>query len=192
MLVLISGLVLFLGVHSIRLFANAWRASQIERMGEKPWKTLYSIASIVGFGLIVWGFGLVRSTSVLLWSPPIWTRHLAAGLMLVSFVLLIATYVPGNRIKARCGHPMLLAVKVWAVAHLLANGTLADILLFGAFLIWSVASFSVFRRRDRLSGVNYPSTGIWQDLAVIGIGFVAFALFAHWGHLWLIGVSPFK
>ncbi|PRC93497.1 NnrU family protein [Solimicrobium silvestre] len=191
MLILVSGLFLFFGVHSIRLFADGWRARQIERIGAMPWKGIYSVVSIIGFGLIIWGFGLARSTPIILWVPPTWTRHLTAGLMLISFLLLVATYVPGNRIKAIIGHPMLLAVKVWAAAHLLANGTLADTILFGAFLIWSITNFAVSRRRDRLSGVIYPVIGIWRDLMVICIGLIAFVLFAHFGHVWLIGVNPF-
>ena len=189
--ILVSGIVLFLGVHSIRLFANDWRTRQIQRLGANPWKGIYSVVSVLGFGLIIWGFGLARATPDFLWMPPIWTRHLAAGLMPIAFILLAATYVPGNRIKARFGHPMLLAVAVWAAVHLLANGTLADTVLFGPFLLWAVLDFSVCRQRDRLSGITYPVIGIGRDLLVFFIGLIAFAWFAHYGHLWLIGVRPF-
>jgi uncharacterized membrane protein len=191
MLILVLGLLIFLGVHSVRMLAGDWRTRQIERLGQLTWKGLYAALSIAGFALIVWGFSLARTTPDYLWYPPRWTHHLAALLMLLAFILLTAAYVPGNRIKAKVGHPMLLAVKVWAVAHLLANGTLADIIMFAAFLIWSVANFIVSRRRDRQAGVTYPATGIWPDVLVAGIGLVAFVLFAHFGHRWLIGVDPF-
>jgi uncharacterized membrane protein len=191
MIILISGLFLFLGVHSIRIFADDWRLAQIKRMGAMPWKGIYSILSAAGFLLIIWGFGLARSTPLILWTPPTWTRHLAAALMLLAFLFLVAAYVPGNRLKAMVGHPMLIATKTWAVAHLLANGTLADAILFGSFLIWGIADFAVSRRRDRAAGVSYPAIGIGRDGLVIGIALVAFILFARYGHEWLIGVRPF-
>ena len=191
MLILVAGLVLFLGIHSIRLFADGWRTRQIERLGALPWKGLYSLGSLAGFGLILWGYALSRATPVDLWVSPIWTRHITAGLMPIAFILLVAAYVPGNRIKARIGHPMLAAVKLWATAHLLANGSVADVILFGTFLIWAILDFVVSRRRDRLAGVSYPALGIGRDVLVIVIGLVAFVWFAHHGHLWLIGVSPF-
>lgn len=191
MIILISGLLLFLGVHSIRIFADSWRSTQIKRMGAMPWKGLISILSAAGFLLIIWGFGLARTTPLILWSPPSWTRHLAAALMLLAFLFLLAAYVPGNRIKAMVGHPMLVATKTWAVAHLLVNGTLVGVLLFGSFLIWAIADFAVSRRRDRTAGVSYPALGISRDGLVIVIALLAFILFAHYGHEWLIGVRPF-
>ena len=190
MLILLAGLVLFLGIHSIRVFADAWRSRQISRIGLMPWKGIYSVVSIVSFGLIIWGFSLERAVPVYLWIPPAWTRHVTIGLMLISFILLIAAYVPGNGIKARVGHPMLLAVKVWALAHLIANGTLADVILFGAFLVWSVVNFAVSRRRDRLAGVTYPNAGMARTVITVIVAAVAFVLFAHFGHMWLIGVNP--
>ena len=191
MIILISGLFLFLGVHSIRIFADGWRTTQIKRMGAMPWKGLYSILSVVGFLLIIWGFGIARSTPLILWSPPTWTRHLAAVLMLLAFIFLVAAYVPGNRLKSIVGHPMVVATKTWALAHLLANGTLADVVLFGSFLIWAIADFAVLRRRDRAAGVSYPAIGIGRDGLVIGIALLAFILFARYGHQWLFGVRPF-
>jgi uncharacterized membrane protein len=191
MIILISGLFLFLGVHSIRIFADGWRTTQIKRMGAMPWKGLYSILSVAGFLLIIWGFGIARSTPLILWSSPTWTRHLAAALMLLAFLFLVAAYVPGNRLKTMVGHPMVVATKTWAVAHLLANGGLADVILFGSFLIWAIADFAVSRRRDRAAGVSYPAMGIGRDALVIGIALVAFILFARYGHEWLFGVRPF-
>ena len=136
--ILVLGLVLFLGVHSVRIVADGWRTQTLARMGEMPWKGLYSLVSAVGLALIVWGYGLARQQPVVLWVPPIGMRHAASLLTLIAFILLAATYVPRNAIKARLHHPMVLAVKAWALAHLLANGMLADVLLFGGFLAWAV------------------------------------------------------
>jgi uncharacterized membrane protein len=189
---LILGLVVFLGVHSVRIFAGGWREAQIVRFGEMRWKGVYSLASAVGLGLIIWGYGMARVDSPVLWGTPIWTRHLAASLTLPAFILLVAAYVPGSRIKAAVGHPMVAGVKLWALAHLIANGTLADATLFGAFLIWAIVSFVSSRRRDRVAGRTYPVLGGSRDAIVIGIGFGAWALFAFYGHAWLIGVQPFR
>lgn len=149
MTMLIWGLVLFLGVHSLRVFAEGWRTALRQRMGENAFKGVYSVVSIVGFALIVWGYAAARQQPLVLWVSPAWTRHLAALLTLPAFVLLVAAYVPGNAIKARLHHPMVIAVKVWAFAHLLANNTLADLLLFGGFLVWAALSFRAARGRDR-------------------------------------------
>ncbi len=192
MLILVAGLIIFLGTHSVRIIADDWRTRQIARIGALQWKGLYAVMSIIGFTLLVWGFGQTRATPIIVWAPPPWTHHLTALLMLFVFILLAAAYVPGNRIKARIGHPMLLAVKIWAVAHLAANGTLSDIILFSAFLIWSAIDFSVSRRRDRTSSVRYPATGIGRDVIAVSLGLIAFAWFAHFGHAWLIGVEPFQ
>lgn len=191
MLVLILGLVLFLGIHSTRLFAADWRAAQIDRRGLLVWKGLFSIVAILGLVLIIWGYGQARLTPTWLWVSPIWTRHLAALLTIPAFILLAATYIPGTRIKARVGHPMLLGVKFWAIAHLIANGTLADLLLFGGFLAWAVALYVVLRRRDRLAGVRYPASGFSRDLVAIVVGLVGWVIFALWLHGPLIGVRPF-
>lgn len=191
MLALILGLVLFLGIHSVRLFAADWRAAQIDRRGLLAWKGLYTVVAVVGLLLIIWGYGQARLSPTWLWVSPMWTRHLAALLTIPAFILLAATYVPGTRIKARVGHPMLLGVKFWAIAHLIANGTLADLLLFGGFLAWAVALYVVSRRRDRLAGVRYPAVGFSRDGIAIVIGLVAWVVFAMWLHGVLIGVRPF-
>ena len=190
MLLLILGLVIFLGTHSLRVFADGWRTRQRERIGAMRWKGLLSLASLAGFVMVCWGFGLARANTFAVWSPPIWTRHLAALLVLFAFILLAASSVPGTRIKAAIGHPMTVAVKVWALAHLLANGTLADIVLFGSFLVWSIVTFASARRRDRVTGTVYPAIGISRDLAAVAVGVVSWVIFARFLHLWLIGVSP--
>lgn len=188
---LVLGLLIFLGVHSIRIVADGWRTRQLARFGEPGWKGLFSVVSLIGFVLLVWGYGHTRAAPLELWQPPLWTRHLAVLLTLVSFVLLAAAYVPGNRIKAALGHPMLAGTKLWAFAHLIANGRLADLLLFGAFLVWSIAGFIAARRRDGLAGTRYPAVGLARDAVVLAFGVLGWGAFAFWGHLWLIGVAPF-
>ncbi|MBC53818.1 MAG: NnrU family protein [Gammaproteobacteria bacterium] len=189
MALLIAGLLLFLGMHFTGILANDWRQSMIEKRGAGTWKVLYSAVSIVGFILIVIGYGAARTDPVFLWAAPVWARHLAMPLTLIAFILLAATYVPQNRIKARLGHPMLAAVKIWALAHLLANGTLADVLLFGSFLIWAIVGFAVLRRRDRHNGVTRSGT-LKGDIITGVTGVVAWAVFAMFLHTALIGVSP--
>ena len=187
---LVLGLVLFLGVHSTRIVADGWRTAMIGRLGAGPWKGLYALLSIVGFGLLVWGFGLARQQPVVLWSPPAAMRHLAALLTLAAFILLAATYVPRNAIKARLHHPMLLSVKVWALAHLLANGHLAHVVLFGAFLVWAVLCFRAARGRDRAAQTIYPAGTASGTAMTVVVGGVAWAVFALWAHGVLIGVRP--
>ena len=191
MTLLMLGLVLFLGVHSTRIVADGWRSATIARVGEKPWKGIYSLLSIAGFALLVVGYGAARQSPVVLYAPPAWTRHLAALLTIPAFVLLVAAYVPGNAIKRAVGHPMMAGVKVWALAHLLANGTLADVLLFGTFLSWAVLGFIAARRRDRASGTTYPAGPGSRTAIAVVIGLVAWAVFAFALHRPLIGVAPF-
>lgn len=192
MTILILGLLLFLGPHSVRIVAEGWRGRSIARVGEPTWKAAHALLSIAGFALIVWGYGQARLSPIALWSPPpLWTRHLAALLTLAAFVLLVATYVPGNRIKARLRHPMVLAVKLWALAHLLANHTLADLLLFGGFLLWAVLDFRAARQRDRLLATATPAGTLAPTLLTLVVGLLAWAGFAFWAHGVLIGVRPF-
>lgn len=188
---LILGLVVFLGAHSVRIFASDWRDAQLAKLGEARWKGVYSLISAIGLGLIIWGYGLARADPVVLWTSPAWTRHLAALLTLPAFILLVAAYLPGSHIKAKIGHPMVAGVKIWALAHLLANGRLAAVILFGTFLVWSVLSFTASRKRDRLAGRSYPVCCWTRDASVVAIGSLAWVLFALWGHAWLIGVKPF-
>ena len=191
MAILILGLAIFLGTHSVRIVADDWRTAQRARYGERAWKLGYTLLSLIGFGLIVWGYGLARRDAVVLWSPPAAMRHVAALLTLIAFVLLAAAYVPRNAVKARLHHPMVLAVKVWAFAHLLANGTLADAILFGGFLVWAALSLRAARGRDRASGARYPSATMGGTVATIAAGVAAWVVFAFWLHGWLIGVRPF-
>ena len=190
MIYLLIGIFLFLGAHSVRIWADPWRERMLERLGDARWKGLHALTSAIGLGLLIWGFGLARQEPVQLWIPPNGMRHLASVLMLGSFVLLAAAYVPGNRIKARLRHPMVLSVKLWALAHLLANGNLAHGVLFGAFLVWAVLSFRAARRRDRLAGMG-PDTGSTGATGVaVALGVAAWLAFTLYLHGLLIGVRP--
>ena len=190
MSILVLGLVLFLGVHSVRIFADGWRSRTVAAMGEKPWKGVYSLVSLIGFGLIVWGYGLARQLPVLLWQPPVMMKHLNSLFTLLAFILLAAAYVPRNQIKARLHHPMVLGVKLWAFGHLLATGTLANVVLFGAFLLWAILDFRAARQRDRAQGTVYPPGALGGTLVAAVIGLVAWAAFAFWLHAAWIGVAP--
>jgi uncharacterized membrane protein len=191
MAILVAGLVIFFAVHSVRIFAEGWRAERIRRMGPWAWKGVYSVVSIVGFVLIVWGYGVARQASADLWSPPAWTHALTSIVTLPAFILLAAAYVPGTRIKAALGHPMLVGTKTWAFAHLLSNGRLADVLLFGSFLVWSVLAFRAARARDRATGATYPALGASRDVIAVIVGAVLWAAFALYLHGPLIGTRPF-
>ena len=191
MTLLVLGLVIFLGVHSVRIVADGARSRFIAQRGANLWKGLYTVASLVGFALIVWGWGIARQQPTVLWATPTWTKHLAALLTLPSLVLLVAAYVPGNGIKARLHHPMTLGVKLWAFAHLVANNTLADLPLFGGFLAWSIMLFVAARRRDRAAGTVYASGQTSRTLTTVVVGSAMWVGFALWAHGWLIGVRPF-
>ena len=189
MAILVLGLLLFLGIHSTRVFAEGWRSATIARIGERRWKAAYSIASIAGFLLIIWGFASARN-AVQLWNPPAAMRYVTAVLMLPAFVMFLAARVPRNAIRARLHHPQVLSVKLWAFAHLLSNGSLADVLLFGGFLAWSILAFSAARKRDRIAGTVYaPGTARGTAICVIA-GLVVYAVFVMGLHRWLFGVSP--
>jgi uncharacterized membrane protein len=189
MSLLIAGLVLFLGVHSVAIVSPALRARAIHRMGEGAWKGLYALVSLAGFVLICYGFGLARQAPVILYSPPTWLRHVALVIMLPVFPLLIAAYLPG-RIKTLAKHPMLAAVKLWAFAHLLANGSLADVLLFGGFLAWAVMDRISLKRRTVPPALRTAPPSPWNDVIVVVFGLAIYALLIGWAHVRLFGVSP--
>jgi uncharacterized membrane protein len=183
---LVLGLVMFLGIHSIAIFAPGWRDAMIKRLGGLGWKGLYSLVSLLGFVLLVQGYSLARQEPVVLYYPPTWARHLAMLLMLPVFPLLFSAYLPG-RIKAAVKHPMLAATKAWALAHLLSNGMLSDVLLFGGFLAWAVLDrISVGKRPVR--EVPGAPPGKFNDLIAVVGGLLVYGLFVVWGHRYLIGV----
>lgn len=191
MTLLLLGLLLFIGMHSMRVFADGARTAAIAKLGPLGWKGVYSVVSIAGFVLLIYGYAAARQTPVVLWMPPVWTKHVAALLTVPAFILLAAAYVPGTRIKQAVGHPMVLGVKTWAVAHLLANGTLHDVLLFGVFLLWGVLLYVASRRRDRLAGTTYPAGPWLRDVIAVVAGLAGWAAFAFWLHAAWIGVRPF-
>ena len=204
---LILGLILFLGAHSVRIWADGWRNQTIEAYGEKAFKGVYALVSILGFYLLVVGYGEARLQTVALWNPPIFTKHISMLLMLLSSILLMATYIPRNHFKMRLGHPMVLSVKVWALSHLLANGNLADLVLFGSFLIWAVLNFRSARARDRalllnLNDAEDPAAEPLTEsestnqpkllstiITLVG-GMVIWALITFVLHAKIVGVSP--
>ncbi|MEY8688858.1 MAG: NnrU family protein [Leptothrix sp. (in: b-proteobacteria)] len=193
MLLLSLGLLVFLGVHSIRIFAADWRATQIERHGEAAWKGGYSLLSLAGLVMIGLGYGAARIGQPDLWPPPVWVRHLTFLITLAAFVLLVAAYVPGNRIRRAVRHPMVLGVQLWALAHLLANTRLADFLLFGTFLIWAIMLFRHSLHHGRAEPAWMPAdppASAARDLAVLLIAIPVWGIFLLWGHALLIGVRP--
>lgn len=187
---LIIGLLLFFGVHSVGIVAPAWRDRTAARMGDPAWKAMYSVVSVIGFVMLVHGYAIARLDPTILYTPPLWMRHVAALLLLPVFPLLLAAYLPG-RIKAAVKHPMLTATKAWALAHLLVNGTVADVLLFGAFLAWAVADrIAVGKRTAQRRTPGASPSKVNDVIAVIG-GLAIYVVFVVWAHQRFIGVPPF-
>lgn len=185
MTMLIAGLVLFLGAHTFTTLREA-RGAAIQRIGEGPYKGLYSLVSVAGLVLIVWGFARYRGDGyVPVWTPPAWLHPVTLVLMWVSFVALVAANSPAGRIKGMLRHPMLVGIKAWALAHLLVNGDLGSLILFGTFLAWAAYDRIAVKRRGD-SGA--PSSGFTAgDVIALVVGSIAYvAMF--WLHPWLFGV----
>lgn len=192
MTILIFGLVIFLGIHSIRIVAESGRQTLIGSMGEKGYKGMYTVLSLMGFALIIYGYGQARLGPSMVWNPPSSMRLIAALLTLLTFILLAASYIPGNRIKRAVGHPMVLGVLIWAFAHLLANGMLADVVLFGSFLVWAALDYRAALVRDRVADrVSAPAGSLLKDALTLASGLALWVVFVVWLHQWLIGVKPF-
>ena len=191
MALLILGLIVFLGTHVFTM-ARGPRARLIAQIGEGPYKALYSLLALAGVVLIAVGYGRYRANDWIdIWHPPVWTRHLALLLVWAAFVMVVAAYFPG-RIKTALKHPMLAGVKLWAFAHLLANGDLGSILLFGSILAWAVVARISVKRRSVVqdyAGPVAPPAGLRNDILAVAIGTAAYLGFAIWGHPWLIGVT---
>lgn len=187
MLTLVAGLVLFLGVHSVRIIAPGWRNARLEAMGEGGWKGIYTILSLIGFALIVWGYSMARYETGILYTPPMWLRHVALLLMAFAFISLTVYMLKPGRLKPMLKHPLLLATKVWAFAHLLANGETASVLLFGSFLAWAVLDRISLKRR----GGALPQPGpVVNDIIAVVSGLLLWAAFVWYLHEFLFGVSP--
>ena len=207
---LILGLILFLGAHSVRIVADDWRTQKMEAMGEKAFKGVHALISLLGLYLLVVGYGEARLQTVVLWNPPTATRHISLLLMLFASILMVAAYIPRNHLKIRMGHPMVLSVKVWAFSHLLANGNLADVLLFGGFLIWALLNFKSARARDRAqvqrpdangelnAGVSFASLpedapiqpNLAATLITLAGGIALWAVITFVLHAKVVGVAP--
>ncbi|HEX5935208.1 MAG TPA: NnrU family protein [Pseudorhizobium sp.] len=191
MLLLIVSLILFLGIHLIRVIAPGWRTSTIASLGESRWKLGYSLASILSLVLVVYAFGEARQETGILYTPPVWMAHLASLLMLVAMICLVASLLPPGHIATRTKHPMVLSVKIWALAHLLANGETSSVILFAGFLAWGVVLRIALKRRERRGElVRKPFVSTRYDLLAVIIGLLVFLLFVWRLHVWLIGVQP--
>jgi uncharacterized membrane protein len=190
MAMLVLGLVIFLGIHSTRIFADDYRTKTMARIGEGPWKGVYSLISLVGFVLIVWGFGQARATASAIWAPPDWTRHITITLMLFSLILFGAFLFKKSHVAVAVHHPLDWAVVLWSAGHLLANGSTADLMLFGLFLLWAVADLVSSYGRDVRNAVVYPAPDWGATAGAVAVGIVAFGLLIGGLHLWLFGVSP--
>ena len=187
MLILTLGLVIFFAVHSVRMLAGGYRDAQVAANAGR-WKGIYSLLSLIGFALIVWGWIAYRPEAPQIYEPPSWGRHVAALLVAVAFIFVAAAELPAGYIKKTVKHPMLLGVILWAAGHLLANGDLASLIVFGAFLVYAIIDrIAVIPRGDPAPIVLKPRS----DLIAVVAGVVLFAAFGLWLHGWLFGVSPF-
>jgi len=187
MFYLVLGLVLFLGVHSISIVAPAWRDRTAARLGN-AWKGIYALVTFAGLIVIIWGYGIARQNPLMLYTPAAWTKYVTAVLMLPVFPLFLAAYFPG-RIKGALQHPMLVSVMLWALAHLIASGKLANVVLFGGFLVWAVADRMSFKWRTQRPIATAPSMKLNDTIAIVA-GLVFYVVFEHWLHARWIGVQP--
>ena len=187
MVLLVLGLLLFLGIHAISIVAHPFRDRMVASMGANGWRGVYSLISAVGLGLIIWNWGDARAAAPLLYEPPVWMKHLVALLMLFAAIAISVYMVPAGRLKPILKHPMLLSVKIWAFAHLLANGDLASALLFGSFLIWAVADRISLKRRNAAIAAPGPAR---NDIIALVVGLAIYLALVFGGHTWLFGVTP--
>jgi uncharacterized membrane protein len=190
MAILVLGLVIFLGLHSTRIVSESGRERAIARIGEGPWKGVYSLISAIGFVLIVWGFARARYDAPQLWTLPAGARHITMLLMLVALILFASFLFKRSHIAVLTHHPMLWSVLLWSAGHLFANGSAADLVLFGAFFLWSAADLVSAYARDRRNGVVYPEPQVAATAGAVVVGLVVYALLIGGLHLWLFGVSP--
>ncbi len=189
---MVLGLVLFLGIHSLSLYAPNWRDELRVYLGETVWKSLFAVVSLLGLGVAIWGYGQMRMTPIDLWHPPLFLQHLVALLMLPAFIFLVAAYTPDNHLRAYLGHPMLLSIKIWAFGHLLVNGRLGDVVFFGAFLLWATLLFMKLRRRDRLAGMVPPIPQARNTAIAVALGGLFWIVFALYLHPYVAGVPAFR
>ena len=188
MSILIFGLIVFFGIHSLPMVPDL-RTRLRDALGDNGYWALVAAVSLVGLVLIVWGYGIARQSPLFVWYPPLWTYHVAALLVLIAFILVAAAYIPG-RIREKVRHPMLAGVKIWAFAHLISNGTAADIVMFGTILAWAVVDRISVKKREAVGLVTVTGGPVRNDAVAIVVGLVAYVVFALWLHEWLIGVPP--
>jgi len=186
--ILIAGLIIFFATHSISIINEPWRNRMVQRIGKIPWQGIYSVLAITGFVLIIQGYGIARQSPVILYTLPPSLRYITLLAMFFVFVLLFATYLPG-KFRDTVKHPMLLAVKIWAFSHLLVNGTLADVVLFGSFLVWAIVDRISMKHRVQRPVTPIESSGFNDAIALI-LGLVMYGVFMLWLHVRLIGVAP--
>jgi uncharacterized membrane protein len=184
---LVAGLALFLGAHSAQIFASGWREGLVRRLGAGPWKGLYSLVSLTGFGLIIFGYGQARGAAPLYDLPPV-LAHFTFALVWLGFICVVAAYWPGNHIKLWLGDPMVFGVGLWALGHLLANATPAALALFAAFLVWAIVDYVSLRRRSAITAA--APAKVQNTVLVFIVGSILAGVFAIWLHRLLIGVSP--
>lgn len=191
MAVLVVGIVLFLGLHLIRVIAPGFRQAMVDRMGPSAWRGVYSVLSILTLVLLIYGFGIARTQTTVLYTPPQGMAHLTLLLMLLALICLAASLLPAGYIATKTKHPMVLSVKIWALAHLLVNGDSASVLLFAAFLAWGVILRISLKRRQRAGEVVLrPFVSSRYDIYAVVLGAVAWVLILFKLHEWIIGVSP--
>ena len=189
--ILIVGLAVFLATHVFVSFRET-RASVIERVGLSLYRTLFVIISLVGLALIIWGYAQYRAHDLIqLWSPPAFMRHITIGLVFFAAIFIVAAFFPSH-IKTRLKHPMLAGVKAWALAHLLSNGDLGSVLLFGTFLAWGVYARIAAKRRGDIGAAATPAPDGWtSDVIVVALGTAIFLALGFWFHPYVIGVPVF-
>ena len=191
MALLVFSIVLFLVLHSLRIFAPQWRERTIKRMGVHAWRGVYSLLSIASLVLLIYAFSASRSVTPMLYTPPMFTTHITLTLMLIAMILLMASILPAGKIAVWVKHPMVTSVKVWAFAHLLSNGELNSVLLFGGFLIWAVLVRISAKRRTRAGEkVVRDFVSTQYDIASVIGGIALYAVILLYLHQMLIGVSP--
>lgn len=188
MIIFLAGLVIFFGIHSISIINVNWRDRTVDKIGEVPWKGMYSFVATIGIALMIWGYRSAQVNAIELYTPPTWFAYISFTLLLPVFPLLIAAYFPG-KLKVKTRHPMLLATKLWAVAHLLANGSLINVLLFGSFLIWATVDRISLENRTPRSIPSAPPTS-YNDIIAVVTGVGCYLVFVLWLHTWLIGIPP--
>lgn len=187
MIALVIGLLLFLGSHSVRFLADDWRSRQVERFGLRVWKLGYSVVSLIGLVLIIWGVGLTQTSGPFFWVLPYSAFPIISAIMLLAIIFVVAAYSPRNIFKAYLHHPLIAGVGLWAFAHLVASGRVASMLLFASFLLWAIAAFIYARRRDQRQEKQYAS-GLMGTVISIVLGFLVWAAFITQLHTRLIGI----